>query len=876
MKTKKKALLVVAFIMAVAVCCVALAACGGKQVAVTWKVDTNATVAVTGYKSLPEKVKDGEVISFTVTPKENYAVDTVKANGSTLKASNGTYTHTVSGETCEIEVTTKKVVDSLVVTTNPTKLSYHAGDMIDLSGMVITANYADGTNAVLTDKQYRTNTAVASLGDTKFTVTYEGKSVDVMYDQAVEVLITLNTDGGKINNEAYIALRQNADLNNVMQDEKGNITFTFASLGAAITLPTEVNKGINNAYEFSGWSIEGKAATAIAVDTEISTIVKANYKVNAVEYNNATLTVEGGKPILTLNATLTAVTKAQVFLYEGNKKVFVIDEAPYTGEIGKAFDIKCDLTALGESGHTGAWMDIRLVAIDESFEVPEGATEEEEMQYYVDHSQSLTLLDPENVFANVPSSISVGGKSYYFLIYKAGNNYDLKVVYKDDAAYTYALNMADESGKPVLTVTGTAAEEHEGKTITVTAHEAKGTGTVTGGKWTVKVPLDEIETMESFTNLRFQFGDDADFAPDIAYCTSSMKAFIGDLNFGGQYIVANELLSANGCQYYISINWNEPAIYAVDVAHQLKENYATLEIRNDKPYFVLEGIYGDAFTSLDEVKEAVIARFAYMDLEPMRWGSTQLSFEDVLDDEGNVVKPASMFVEVTDGMYRVFCDISAMPEDKRVFGDEIFAHYLKEGNNLQMNSFDDNTKIGWGDYEFKLGRTTASDPWKQSLVIIHVTANPAYAYQVTGISLEVAGDKAYAVLTGTCGEGYTSVDILKEKISLDCMVINGDWTTKKFTFVETPAEGENPAVPANATLTLDGDSFTAKFDMTAMGNQLIAGKHFMFHVSGGDLKLDPRPTVTPITVNGLTYNVGSSDAVDWAPPLTSILVTAAE
>lgn len=875
MKTKKKALLVVAFIMAIAVCCVALAACGGKQVAITWTVDENATVAVTGYKSLPAKVKDGESISFTVTPKEHYAIDTVKVGTSPLKAENGVYTHTVTGESCEIEVTTKKLVESLEVTTNPTKLTYYAGDMIDLTGMVITAKYEDGTSEVIT--KYKTSTAVASLGDTKFTVSYEGKSVDVTYNQAVEVLITLTTDGGRIDEEALAELKANTDLHNVTQDEKGNVTFSFASLSKALTLPTNVNKGINNAYEFSNWSIDGKAATTIAVNTEFSTVVKANYKVNAVEYNNATLTVEDGKPILTLNATFTAVTEAQVFLYEGNKKVFVMDEKPYKGEIGKAFDIKCDLTALGATPHSGAWMDIRLVAIDDSFEVPEGATNDELAQYYVDHSQSLTLLDPENVFANVPSSISVGGKTYYFLIYKANNNYDLKVVYKDDAAYTYALSMADENGQPVLTVTGTATEAYEGKEIKVFAHEAKGTGAVTGGKWTVKVPLKDIETMESFTNLRFQFGDDSEFAPDIAYCTSSMKTFIGDLNLGGQYTVATDLFSANGCQYYISINWNEPAIYAIDVAHKIVETNSTLEMRNEKPYFVIEGTYGEGFATPTEAIEALKQRYSYVDVETFSWSKTIFNFAGVGEDEEPLLE--TMFVEAADGKYKLLCDLTAIKEADFVGGAEFFMHYTVSKRNLEMKDFDQTTKLNFKGFEISLGRTDASnDSWKANLVVIKLKNVAAIDFTMTGFNLEVANEKVYAVLTGTVAEG-TTLDALKAGFKADCMEIEGSYKTVNFTFTDTPAEGENPAVPANSTVTLDGTNYTVKFDLSAMGDKISADNHFMFHYfpldKKTDFKLDPQPTITPVTAGGLTYSVGGSDKIGWANILTCILLAAA-
>lgn len=878
MKTKKKALLVVAFIMAIAVCCVALAACGGKQVAITWKVDENATVAVTGYKSLPAKVKDGESISFTVTPKEHYAIDTVKVGTSPLKAENGIYTHTVTGESCEIEVTTKKLVESLEVTTNPTKLTYYAGDMIDLTGMVITAKYEDGTSEVIT--KYKTSTAVASLGDTKFTVSYEGKSVDVTYDQAVEVLIELDTDGGKVTEEYLKALEANADVKNFKVTDAGNISFTYSELGADITLPvaTEISKGTEGDYDFNCWYADGQRVTKIETKNDISAKLTAVYKINAVTYNSAKLVVEDGKPLLVLNVTFKAIDKAQIFLYEGNKKVFIIDEKIYTGKKGEAFDLKCDLTALGQSDHNGAWMDIRLIAIDDHFNPPTGEDVEEELvAYYEIHSQTLSL-DPENMVAQLPNQITSGGKTYYFLVYNTGESVDLKVVFQDEAAYTYGFEMKDVEGKPVLVVSGTATDEHKGKVVTVRAHEATGTGQVgTDGKWSADIDLTKITTLESFSNIQLQFGDGEAFAPNISYCTTNLDTFIGDLNFGTQYQFAHEFTSANGFMYYISINWNEPAIYAIDVAHKIVETNSTLEMRNEKPYFVIEGTYGEGFATPTEAIEALKQRYSYVDVETFSWSKTIFNFAGVGEDEEPLLE--TMFVEAADGKFKLLCDLTAIKEADFVGGAEFFMHYTASKRNLEMKDFDQTTKLNFKGFEISLGRTDASnDSWKANLVIIKLKNAAAIDFTMTGFNLEVANEKVYAVLTGTVAEG-TTLDALKAGFKADCMEIAGSYKTVNFTFTDTPAEGENPAVPANSTVTLEGTTYTVKFDLSAMGDKITAGNHFMFHYfpldKKTDFKLDPQPTITPVTVGGLTYSVGGSGKEGWANSLTCILLETA-
>ena len=73
----------------------------------------------------------------------------------------------------------EKVVDSISVKTQPSKLVYEPGETFDGSGMVLTVNYAGGTSEDITNGWAINPAGALNLTDTKVTVTYGGKSVDV-------------------------------------------------------------------------------------------------------------------------------------------------------------------------------------------------------------------------------------------------------------------------------------------------------------------------------------------------------------------------------------------------------------------------------------------------------------------------------------------------------------------------------------------------------------------------------------------------------------------------------------------------------------------------------------------------------------------------
>ena len=106
-----------------------------------------------------------------------------------------TVTITEEGKTTSYQINvTAKIVDSLVITTPPTKTVYIEDTNFDKAGMVVTAYYNNETSGIVTD--YTVDKTVLALGDTSVTVTYGGKTDTTPIKVNAKVLtgITLKTD----------------------------------------------------------------------------------------------------------------------------------------------------------------------------------------------------------------------------------------------------------------------------------------------------------------------------------------------------------------------------------------------------------------------------------------------------------------------------------------------------------------------------------------------------------------------------------------------------------------------------------------------------------------------------------------------------------
>lgn len=164
-----------------------LAACGGAKYTVTWDVSEHATVSVSGFDALPDEIEEETNLSFTIVAKTGYEITAVSINEKTVTADvDGNYS-TVAKSDIKIKVETVAKLISVNVKANPDKLSYSEGEQVDITGMVVEAEYGSGEKIAVTDYTIiYPNGDVFAVGDTYFKVLYQGlESETVTLNDAV-------------------------------------------------------------------------------------------------------------------------------------------------------------------------------------------------------------------------------------------------------------------------------------------------------------------------------------------------------------------------------------------------------------------------------------------------------------------------------------------------------------------------------------------------------------------------------------------------------------------------------------------------------------------------------------------------------------------
>ena len=116
------------------------------------------------------------------------------------KEGSQTITVTYGGKTAEFQVTVKEEVIPVTLTginvkTHPAKTTYKTGEELDLSGMVLTATYSDGSTKDITDTTQFTVSGYDKNkeGSQTITVTYEGKTAEfqvMVTEESLPVTLT--------------------------------------------------------------------------------------------------------------------------------------------------------------------------------------------------------------------------------------------------------------------------------------------------------------------------------------------------------------------------------------------------------------------------------------------------------------------------------------------------------------------------------------------------------------------------------------------------------------------------------------------------------------------------------------------------------------
>ena len=142
-------------------------------------------------------------------------------------------------------------LSSITITTPPTKTEYTVGDTVDITGMVVTANYSDNSKKIITDYTY-SPTIPLTVEDTFITVNYSNKTANTPITVSEPIVQ---------GNVATISGRQ--DIKVGMSARTYTASFTDGS-GTPITLTPVWS------FEYSKPEIEQYLTITYPSDTQVS------------------------------------------------------------------------------------------------------------------------------------------------------------------------------------------------------------------------------------------------------------------------------------------------------------------------------------------------------------------------------------------------------------------------------------------------------------------------------------------------------------------------------------------------------------------------------------------------------------------------------
>jgi len=177
----------------------------------------------------------------------------------------------------------EKTLQSIAVTTQPTKTEYTVGDTLNTAGMVVTATYSDGSTAVIpagTGGYTMSSFDSSTAGDKTITVSYEGKTTTFT--------VKVNLPGK-----------------------------TLASI-AVTTQPTKTEYTVGESLNTAGMVVtatynDGSTAAVTSYNTSGFSSSTAGQKTVTVTYNGKTTTftvtvISAGQPVSVTGVTLTNKT----------------------------------------------------------------------------------------------------------------------------------------------------------------------------------------------------------------------------------------------------------------------------------------------------------------------------------------------------------------------------------------------------------------------------------------------------------------------------------------------------------------------------------------------------------------------------------------
>lgn len=197
--------------------------------------------------------------------------------------------------------TAEKVVTSISVVSSPARTIYTEGESFNSKGLIVNANYTDGTSSTVTNYTYSPSGTLA-YGTNKVTISYENKTVDIpitVVRQSTSIIryfkkVTSNFTSGNyliVADDYNVAWKNGSsnanDVISVSKDENENIVYTQELANAMFTFNLS-NGSIfapNNKYIYN----DGSSVTVLPSDDPVSQTISLSNGVLNVSNSSRTL-----------------------------------------------------------------------------------------------------------------------------------------------------------------------------------------------------------------------------------------------------------------------------------------------------------------------------------------------------------------------------------------------------------------------------------------------------------------------------------------------------------------------------------------------------------------------------------------------------------
>ena len=303
-------------------------------------------------------------------------------------------------------------------------------------------------------------------------------------------------------------------------------------------------------------------------------------------------------------------------------------------------------------------------------------------------------------------------------------------------------------------------------------------------------------------------------------------------------------MDGDGFRFTVGVDWNELWVHVADVAHSITVTGATVEAKNGKACFVIEGTYGAGYTAAEA---KTMLEGYHVDLQ-----------NNEQDGGGNwdmiAIPAGGKIVETEGGKFRIYISL-----ENAKAGYSVFVHFGGEGMNLTTENVHGDPLV-LNDIRYTM---TIFTGWNSSVATVRMfdTLN---GIEVTGATLEVKGGKPCLVIEGNYGTKYTEADILTYlKGQLLDLQNNEQDGGGNWDMIPIPADG------------LTYEAKEGEFRIYVSLENAKSGYSVFSHFGGEGKNL----TVSnvhggPITADGLKYTITVWDG--WGSSLVTVRVADAD